>query len=80
MVGYVAASAAIIGPAASFVGGVFIGRTVPFIGTYHVPLGSGLALAVVTVRDVADRDLRAGADHQCAGPPASAARRAARRP
>ena len=47
MLGYVVPLAA-IGPIASFVGGVFIGRTLPFIGTYHVPLTSGLTLAVVT--------------------------------
>jgi Yip1 domain len=47
MLGYVAPLAA-IGPIASFVGGVFVGRTIPFIGTYHVPLGTGLTLAVVT--------------------------------
>src|SRR5580693_2725756 len=47
MVGYVAPLAAIT-PIASFVGGVFIGRTLPFIGTYHVPLTTGLTLAVVT--------------------------------
>jgi hypothetical protein len=47
MLGYVAPLAA-IPPLASFVGGVFLGRTIPFIGTYHVPLGTGLTLAVVT--------------------------------
>lgn len=47
MIGYVAPLAAIT-PIATFVGGVFIGRTIPFLGTYHVPLGTGLALAVVT--------------------------------
>lgn len=47
MIGYVAPLAAIT-PIASLVGGVFIGRTVPFIGTYHVPLTTGLTLALVT--------------------------------
>jgi hypothetical protein len=48
MLGYVAPLAA-IGPAASFVGGVFIGRTLPILGTsYHVPLVAGLTLAVTT--------------------------------
>jgi hypothetical protein len=47
MLGYVVPLAA-IGPIASFVGGVFIGRTIPFVGTYHVPLTTGLTLAVVT--------------------------------
>jgi hypothetical protein len=47
MMGYVAPLAAIT-PIAGFVGGVFIGRTIPFIGTYHVPLAAGLTLAVVT--------------------------------
>ena len=47
MIGYVAPLAAIT-PIAGFVGGVFIGRTIPFIGSYHVPLTTGLTLAVVT--------------------------------
>ncbi|HLK90605.1 MAG TPA: Yip1 family protein [Polyangia bacterium] len=47
MVGYAVPLAA-IGPIASFVGGVAIGRTIPFIGTYHVPVGSALTLAVVS--------------------------------
>lgn len=47
MLGYAAPLAA-IGPVASFIGGVLIGRTMPFIGTYHVPIGSGLMLAVMT--------------------------------
>ena len=47
MLGYVAPLAAIT-PIAGFVGGVFIGRTIPFVGTYRVPLTTGLALAVVT--------------------------------
>jgi Yip1-like protein len=47
MLGYVAPLAAIT-PIAGFVGGVFIGRTIPFLGTYHVPLTTGLTLAVVT--------------------------------
>jgi hypothetical protein len=47
MLGYVAPLAA-IGPIASFLGGVFIGRTIPFGGTYHLPLTTGLTLAVVT--------------------------------
>jgi hypothetical protein len=47
MIGYVAPLAAIT-PIAGFVGGVFIGRTIPFVGTYHVPLTTGLTLAVAT--------------------------------
>ncbi len=48
MLGYVVPLAA-IGPIASFFGGVFIGRTVPILGTsYHVPLVAGLTLAVTT--------------------------------
>jgi hypothetical protein len=47
MLGYAVPLAA-IGPIASFIGGVFIGRTIPFIGTYHVPIGSGLTLAIVS--------------------------------
>lgn len=47
MLGYVAPLAAIT-PIAGFVGGVFIGRTIPFVGSYHVPLSAGLTLAIVT--------------------------------
>ncbi len=48
MMGYAVPLAA-IGPIAGFVGGVFIGRTVPLIGvTFHVPLVKGLTMAVVT--------------------------------
>jgi Yip1 domain len=47
MVGYAVPLAA-IGPIATFIGGVFIGRTLPFIGTFHVPLAKGLMLAGFT--------------------------------
>jgi hypothetical protein len=47
MVGYAVPLAA-IGPIAAFVGGVAIGRTIPFIGTYHVPIASAATLAIVT--------------------------------
>jgi hypothetical protein len=47
LVGYVVPLAA-IGPTASFIGGVVLGRSLPFVGTYHVPLLSGLTMAVVT--------------------------------
>jgi hypothetical protein len=47
MVGY-AAPLAVITPIAALIGGVVLGRTIPFVGTYHVPLGAGLATAVVT--------------------------------
>jgi hypothetical protein len=47
MMGYAVPLAA-IGPIATFIGGVFIGRTLPFIGTFHVPLVRGLTLAVLT--------------------------------
>jgi hypothetical protein len=47
MAGYAVPLAA-IGPIATFIGGVFIGRTLPFIGTFHVPLARGLMLAVLT--------------------------------
>jgi hypothetical protein len=47
MTGYAVPLAAIT-PLASFVGGVVIGRTIPFVGSYHVPLGAGLTLAVVS--------------------------------
>ena len=43
--GYVAPLAA-IGAVAGFLGGSLIGRTVPFIGTYRMPVVSGVALAV----------------------------------
>ncbi len=66
MIGYVAPLAAIT-PIASFVGGVFIGRTIPFIGTYHVPLTTGLTLAVVTYLLSIVGVLRPLADHQRAG-------------
>jgi len=48
MTGYVVPLAA-IGAAAGFVGGSLVGRTLPFIGTYRVPLMSGLVLAVFAV-------------------------------
>jgi hypothetical protein len=47
MIGYVVPLAAIT-PIAGFIGGVFIGRTIPFVGTFHVPLATGLTLAVAT--------------------------------
>jgi hypothetical protein len=47
MVGYAVPLAA-IGPIAGVVGGVVIGRTIPFIGTYHVPIVSALTLAIVS--------------------------------
>lgn len=48
MTGYVVPLAA-IGAAAGFIGGSLVGRTLPFIGTYRVPLMSGLVLAVFAV-------------------------------
>jgi len=45
--GYVVPLAA-IGAVAGFVGGSIIGRSLPFIGTYRVPLISGLGFAVFT--------------------------------
>ena len=45
--GYVAPLAA-IGAVAGFIGGSVIGRTLPFLGTYRVPLESGLVVAVFT--------------------------------
>ena len=47
MTGYAVPLAAIT-PIASFIGGVVIGRSIPFVGSYHVPLASGLTLAVVS--------------------------------
>jgi len=48
MTGYVVPLAA-IGAAAGFIGGSLVGRTLPFSGTYRVPLMSGLVLAVFAV-------------------------------
>src|SRR5215471_979529 len=36
---------AVITPAASFIGGSIVGRTIPFVGSYRVPMVSGLLLA-----------------------------------
>jgi hypothetical protein len=47
LLGYVLPLAA-IGPIAAFIGGSIIGRSLPFIGSYHVPLTAGLTLAVFT--------------------------------
>lgn len=48
LIGGYAAPLAAITPIASLIGGVVIGRTIPFVGTYHVPLVTGLFTAVVT--------------------------------
>ena len=45
--GYVAPLAA-IGAIAGLIGGSIIGRTIPFIGSYRVPLVAGVSLAVFT--------------------------------
>jgi MFS family permease len=45
--GYVAPLAA-IGAVAGLIGGSIIGRTIPFIGTYRVPIVAGVSLAVFT--------------------------------
>jgi hypothetical protein len=45
--GYVVPLAA-IGAIAGFIGGSLIGRTLPYLGTYRVPLVSGLVLALFT--------------------------------
>jgi hypothetical protein len=47
MGGYAAPLAAIT-PIASVIGGVVIGRSLPFVGTYHVPLITALVTAIVT--------------------------------
>ena len=47
IVGYVVPLAA-IGPIAAFIGGTVIGRSLPFIGSYHVPMVAGLTLAIFT--------------------------------
>jgi hypothetical protein len=47
LLGYVVPLAA-IGPIAAFIGGSVIGRSLPFIGSYHVPLAAGLTLAIFT--------------------------------
>jgi hypothetical protein len=41
-----AALLAAIGPIAAFIGGSIVGRTIPFVGSYRVPLFSGLVIAV----------------------------------
>jgi Yip1 domain len=46
LVGYVAPLAA-IGPLAQFVGGVVLGRSLSFAGTYRIPLVTGIGLAVL---------------------------------
>src|SRR6266540_926116 len=43
--GYVIPLAA-IGPIAGFVGGSIIGRSIPYVGTYRIPVGTGLTLKV----------------------------------
>jgi hypothetical protein len=45
LIGYVVPLAA-IGPVAAFIGGSVIGRSVPFIGSYRVPMLNGLTTAV----------------------------------
>jgi len=45
--GYVAPLAA-IGAAAGFIGGSLVGRSLPYLGTYRVPIFSGLVFAVFT--------------------------------
>src|SRR5580765_7593130 len=42
--GYVAPLAA-IGAAAGFIGGSLVGRSLPYLGTYRVPIFSGLVVA-----------------------------------
>lgn len=39
---------ALIGPACAFVGGSLLGRSIPFVGTYRVPLVAGIGSAIVT--------------------------------
>jgi len=48
LTGYVVPLAS-IGAIAGFIGGSIVGRSLPFIGTYRVPLMAGLVLAVFTV-------------------------------
>jgi len=45
--GYVAPLAA-IGAVAGFIGGSLVGRSLPYLGTYRVPIFSGLVFAVFT--------------------------------
>jgi hypothetical protein len=45
--GYVAPLAA-IGAVAGLIGGSIIGRTIPFVGSYRVPIVAGVSLAVFT--------------------------------
>src|ERR1035437_8752713 len=45
--GYVVPLAA-IPPIAGFIGGSIIGRSLPFVGSYRVPMVSGLVMAIFT--------------------------------
>ncbi len=49
LLGGYAAPLAAIGAVAGFIGGSVLGRTIPFIGTYRVPLATGLVVAVFTL-------------------------------
>src|ERR1043166_5582391 len=46
--GYVIPLAA-IGAVAAFIGGSLVGQTLPFIGTFRVPLATGLVVAIFTI-------------------------------
>jgi hypothetical protein len=39
---------AAIGPIAGFIGGTLVGRSIPFMGTFRLPFGTGLAVALST--------------------------------
>jgi hypothetical protein len=47
LTGYVLPLAA-IGPIAVFIGGSLIGRSLPFVGSYRVPVTAGLTMAAFT--------------------------------
>jgi Yip1 domain len=46
LLGSYAAPLAAIGAIAGFIGGAIIGRTIPFVGTYRVPFGTALVVAI----------------------------------
>jgi hypothetical protein len=48
LTGYVVPLAA-VGAVAGFIGGSFVGRSMPFLGTYRVPLVSGIVVAAFSV-------------------------------
>ena len=64
--GYIAPLAA-IAPIAQLIGYSVFGISVPFIGTYRVPLGSAITSAIVTYVMALAMPYLLGADHRCPG-------------